>query len=152
MKQGACDDLRPLARAQKASRTRPSDTARNMFAANAKGTPQAVTTTISHLESQVQSSLMLQSGAEYRQWLGTYVRYLAKENVQSKIRETFDMLLGPIPSGINGSVRETHDWEPLVLGMSKRDLLSELLPVVGSHLAMQRVYAEYKEHLNHLIN
>ena len=155
VRNGVMDECRPLARAQKASKTRPSDSARNMFTANAKsiaGTPQAVTTTVSHLESQVQSALMLQSAAEYRQWLGTYVRYLAKENVQSKIRETFDALLGPIPSGINGSKRESKVWKPEVLGMSKRDLLGEFLPAVGSQLCMQRLYAEYKEHLNHVVN
>ena len=152
---GASDDFRPLARAQKAVKTRPSDSARNLFTASAKsiaGTPQAVTTTVSHLESQVQSALKLKSASEYRQWLGTYVRYLAKENVQSKMRETFDSLLGPIPSCGNGSVGEKEEWEPEVLGMSKRDLLGEFLPAIGSHLSMQRLYAEYKEHLNHWVN
>ena len=162
----ATAESRPLARAQRATRARPSDSARNMFSANAKGiagTPQSVVATVSHLEIQVQSAMILKSPHEYKLWLGTYVRYLAKQNLQCKIRETFDMLIGPMPSGVGrsdeggksamgGCASDERGWEPEILGMSKHDLLNEFLPAVGSHLSMQRLYAEYKEHLAHLVN
>ena len=132
-----------------------------MFTSNSKsiaGTPQSVTTTVSNMENNIQSALLLKSAHEYRHWLGTYVRFLAKENMQNKIRETFDMLMGPAPSSVAGVPcafgRDANEpaWEPKILGMSKHDLLNEFLPAVGSQLCMQRIYSEYKEHLNHLIN
>lgn len=42
-------------------------------------------TTINHLESQMAASLSLQSGSEYKFWLQTYVRYLAKEGKYVKM-------------------------------------------------------------------
>jgi hypothetical protein len=146
---------RPLAKAQRAMKTRPSGAARHMFTSSAKslaGTHHSVVATVSHLENQVQSALALRSGEEYKFWLGTYIRYLAKENIQEKIRETFDFLMGPMPCGSfkNGEGESNQEWEPEILGLSKHNLLDELLPTVGSHLSMQRLYTEYKEHLLHL--
>merc|ERR550534_342981 len=126
-KNAAADELRPLARAQNAVRSRPSDSARNMFTTNSKSiasTPQSVTTTVSNMENNIQSALLLKSAHEYRHWLGTYVRFLAKENMQNKIRETFDMLMGPAQSSVAGvpcARRDANEpaWEPKILGMSK---------------------------------
>ncbi|CAG2191201.1 unnamed protein product [Mytilus edulis] len=67
-------------------------------------------TTINHLESQMAASLSLQSGSEYKFWLQTYVRYLAKEGLETKIREVCDDLLGPVYKSKGSS-----SWDSYIL-------------------------------------
>ena len=38
---------------------------------------------------------------------------------------------------------ENGSWCPDVLGLGKRELLAELLPIIGSNRALQRLKAEY---------
>ena len=37
-----------------------------------------------------------------------------------------------------------NDWEDKVLGISKRKLLEEMLPLVASNLSLQRLYSEFR--------
>lgn len=99
-------------------------------------------TTINHLESQMAASLSLQSGSEYKFWLQTYVRYLAKEGLETKIREVCDDLLGPVYKSKGSS-----SWDSYILGMKKRELLHGILPNIGSNLQLQRLFTEYQEQL-----
>ena len=52
-----------------------------------------------------------------------------------------DFLLGPVHQS------ETA-WEPLVVGLSKRVLLRDLLNTIQSCIALQRLYSEYDELLD----
>ncbi|WAR03974.1 HIRA-like protein [Mya arenaria] len=100
--------------------------------------------TLSHLESQLQACLALQSPAEYRFWLHTYVRYLVQEGLESQLREVCSGLLGPI---IKTSSK--HTWEHSILGIKKRTLLKEVLPLFSENLkALQRLYTEFQEQLD----
>ncbi|CAH1800805.1 unnamed protein product [Owenia fusiformis] len=102
-------------------------------------------TTISHLENQVNLSLALKSSTEYRFWLSTYLRYLAQEGIENKLREICDDLLGPLYKS------KTNNWQSKILGVCKRKLLQEILPVIGSNLRLQRLFTEYQEQLDTLI-
>lgn len=99
--------------------------------------------TLSHLDTQLTSSLSLHSAKEYHFWLLTLVRYLTQEGLESRLRDTCDMLLGPVVHTAKSS-----QWDPFILGMNKRDLLREILPIVGSNLRLQRLFTEYKEQLD----
>uniref|UniRef100_A0A670ZGR4 Protein HIRA-like C-terminal domain-containing protein n=3 Tax=Pseudonaja textilis TaxID=8673 RepID=A0A670ZGR4_PSETE len=99
-------------------------------------------TTTAYLESQVASALALQSSHEYRHWLLIYARYLVKEGFEYRLRELCKDLLGPVHSS-SGS-----QWESTVVGLRKRDLLKELLPVIGQNLRFQRLFTEYQEQLD----
>lgn len=101
------------------------------------------TTTINHIETQMAASLCLLSSAEYKFWLQTYVRYLAKEGFETKIRDVCDDLLGPVYKSKGSS-----SWDPYVLGMKKRELLQAILPNIGSNLQLQRLFTEYQEQLD----
>ncbi|XP_064619273.1 protein HIRA-like isoform X2 [Lineus longissimus] len=94
-----------------------------------------------HLESQLCASLAIGSATEYKFWLTSYVRYLVQEDFEEKLREVCDGLLGPMfPS-------KSHNWESKILGYKKRDLLEEILPMVGANLRFQRLFTEYQEQL-----
>ncbi|EPY87006.1 protein HIRA isoform 1 [Camelus ferus] len=90
-------------------------------------------TSLAHLESQVAAALTLQSSHEYRHWLLLYARYLVNEDyLQSLVR----------------SHPSTHDRRSQLQGLRKRELLKELLPVIGQNLRFQRLFTECQEQLD----
>ncbi|KAK3084278.1 hypothetical protein FSP39_010934 [Pinctada imbricata] len=98
--------------------------------------------TLSHIESQMASCIMLKSPSEYKFWLQTYIRYLSQEGMESKLRAVCDDLLGPVYKTKGRSA-----WESHLLGISKRELLRDILPNIGSNLKLQRLFTEYQEQL-----
>lgn len=130
--------LGPLSTLQKSSR--PSEGASRSFQ-SLPGLRQTVT--LSHLEAQVANSLVLKSGTEWKFWLETYIRYLAQEGVENKLREVCDDLLGPVYKS-----RSSKSWIRFVLGVDKHEVLRKVLPVIGSDLKFQRLYTEYKDQLD----
>ncbi|XP_071093966.1 protein HIRA-like isoform X1 [Haliotis cracherodii] len=100
------------------------------------------TATLSHLESQVAVCLNLKSTSEYKFWLLTYVRYLVQEGFETQLREVCNDLLGPLYKS-----KKSSSWQEQVLGLNKRDVLREILPIIGSNLRWQRLYTEYHEQL-----
>ncbi|CAI5797363.1 protein HIRA isoform X1 [Podarcis lilfordi] len=99
-------------------------------------------TTLAYLESQVAAALTLQSSHEYRHWLLIYARYLVNEGFEYRLRELCKDLLGPVHSSAGSQ------WEATVVGLRKRELLKELLPVIGQNLRLQRLFTEYQEQLD----
>jgi len=130
--------LGPLSSLQKSSK--PSEGASRSFQ-SVPGLRQTVT--LSHLESQVTNSLVLKSGTEWKFWLETYIRYLAQEGVEDKLREVCDDLLGPVYKS-----RTSKTWNKFVLGVDKHEVLRRVLPAIGSDLKFQRLYTEYKDQLD----
>uniref|UniRef100_A0AAY4BS42 Protein HIRA n=1 Tax=Denticeps clupeoides TaxID=299321 RepID=A0AAY4BS42_9TELE len=102
--------------------------------------------TLAFLENQLSSSLTLSSSTEYRHWLIIYTRFLVNEGYEQRLRELCKDLLGPVHKS-SGSA-----WEPNVLGLRKRDLLMEVLPVIGQNLRFQRLFTEYQDQLELLRN
>ncbi|XP_053557909.1 protein HIRA [Bombina bombina] len=101
-------------------------------------------TTMAHLENQVAAALMLQSSQEYRHWLLIYARYLVNEGFEQRLREVCQELLGPVHHSAGSQ------WESRILGLRKRELLKELLPLIGQNLRFQRIFTEYQEQLDSL--
>uniref|UniRef100_A0A3P8VPA2 Protein HIRA n=1 Tax=Cynoglossus semilaevis TaxID=244447 RepID=A0A3P8VPA2_CYNSE len=102
--------------------------------------------TLAFLENQLASSLTLQSAQEYRYWLLIYARFLVNEGSEFRLRELCKELLGPVHKSTSTS------WEPTTLGLRKRDLLQEVLPVIGENLRFQRLFTEYQDQLELLRN
>uniref|UniRef100_A0A6I8MXS9 Protein HIRA n=1 Tax=Ornithorhynchus anatinus TaxID=9258 RepID=A0A6I8MXS9_ORNAN len=113
-------------------------------AARLFGTPHLVQqeTTLAYLETQVAAALMLQSSHEYRHWLLVYARYLVNEGFECRLRELCTDLLGPVHHSAGSQ------WESTVVGLRKRGLLEELLPVIGQNLRLQRLFTEFQEQLD----
>ncbi|KAG0345255.1 HIR complex subunit [Podila humilis] len=104
---------------------------------NVDATVQNVVT-LSHLENQMAAAQVLQSPAEYKQWLRCYVQKLADEGAISRVEELCKYLLGPVYQG-----GERSGWQPTILGFQKRELLKDLLPILSSNRSLQRTLKEY---------
>lgn len=107
--------------------------------------------TRAHLEAQLASALALKSPNEYRQCLLSYVRYLAREADESRLREVCESFLGP-PTGMGGDALadpKTVSWDPCVLGLKKHKLLREdILPAMASNRKVQRLLNEFMDLLS----
>ncbi|XP_021716394.1 protein HIRA-like isoform X1 [Chenopodium quinoa] len=106
--------------------------------------------TRSHLEAQLASALALKSPNEYRQCLMSYVRYLAREADESRLREVCESFLGP-PTGMGGAAIADPNiaWDPSVLGLKKHKLLREdILPALASNRKVQRLLNEFMDLLS----
>lgn len=107
--------------------------------------------TRAHLESQLASSLALGSPNDYRQCLLSYVRFLAREADESRLREVCESFLGP-PTGIAEEASPDSNklaWDPFVLGMRKHQLLREdILPSMASNRKVQRLLNEFTDLLS----
>ncbi len=73
-------------------------------------------------ECNLEAAALLGSVSEYKAWLRTYARSLAEVGDDGRLRELADSLLGP-PPGSN----QDGGWVPSVLGMSKRQLLRDVV-------------------------
>ncbi|XP_068165973.1 protein HIRA [Antennarius striatus] len=102
--------------------------------------------TLAFLENQLASALTLQSAQEYRYWLLIYTRFLVNEGSEYRLREVCKELLGPVHKSAATA------WEPTTLGLLKRELLREVLPVIGENLRFQRLFTEYQDQLELLRN
>ncbi|XP_026425595.1 protein HIRA-like isoform X3 [Papaver somniferum] len=105
--------------------------------------------TRAHLETQMASSLALKSPNEYRQCLLSYVRFLAREADESRLREVCEGFLGP-PTGMAESTDPKNPaWDPTILGMRKHKLLREdILPAMASNRKVQRLVNEFMDLLS----
>lgn len=107
--------------------------------------------TRAHLESQLASSLALKSPNEYRQCLLSYIRFLAREADESRLREVCESFLGP-PTGMAEDIPSDSKnlaWDPFVLGMRKHKLLREdILPAMASNRKVQRLLNEFMDLLS----
>uniref|UniRef100_A0A671XC65 Protein HIRA n=1 Tax=Sparus aurata TaxID=8175 RepID=A0A671XC65_SPAAU len=102
--------------------------------------------TLAFLENQQAAALTLQSAQEYRYWLLIYARFLVNEGSEYRLRELCKELLGPVHKSAATA------WEPTTLGLRKRELLREVLPVIGENLRFQRLFTEYQDQLELLRN
>uniref|UniRef100_A0A3Q1JMH6 Protein HIRA n=1 Tax=Anabas testudineus TaxID=64144 RepID=A0A3Q1JMH6_ANATE len=102
--------------------------------------------TLAFLENQLASALTLQSAQEYRYWLLIYARFLVNEGSEYRLKELCKELLGPVHKSAATA------WEPTTLGLHKRELLREVLPVIGENLRFQRLFTEYQDQLELLRN
>ncbi|XP_059485456.1 protein HIRA [Neocloeon triangulifer] len=101
----------------------------------------ATSCTLTFLEQQMASSRLLQSSRDYHLWLSAFVRFLVHEGMEARLRLIFDELLGPAhPHSAN-----SRSWDDKIMGLSKHQLLQEMLTVVASNLSLQRLYSEYND-------
>ncbi|KAJ9554762.1 hypothetical protein OSB04_009376 [Centaurea solstitialis] len=107
--------------------------------------------TRAHLEAQLASALSLKSPNEYRQCLLSYIRFLAREADESRLREVCENFLGPPTGMAEAAVSDATNpaWDPCVLGMKKHKLLREdILPAMASNRKVQRLLNEFMDLLS----
>ena len=126
----------PLAAVQSIHKTTKSSS--SVFSCN---TSLQANATISFLDQQVTTSLMMGSVKEYKHWLLSLTQVLTDEGREDRLKELCSSLLGPVFSS-------DDEWkESQVLGLNKRQLLQEVLLIMTSNLRLQRLYSEFKEQL-----
>ncbi|KAL3518518.1 hypothetical protein ACH5RR_021107 [Cinchona calisaya] len=106
--------------------------------------------TRAHLETQLASALSLKSQHEYHQCLLSYIRFLAREADESRLREVCESFLGP-PIGMEEAKSPDVKplWDPCILGMKKHKLLREdILPAMASNRKVQRLLNEFMDLLS----
>lgn len=110
--------------------------------------------TRAHLESQFASSLALESPNEYRHCLLAYVRFLAREADESRLREVCESFLGPPTGMAEATTSDTNlSWDPYVLGVKKHKLLrNDILPAMASNRKVQRLLSEFMDLLSEYEN
>ncbi|KAF5833723.1 TUP1-like enhancer of split-domain-containing protein [Dunaliella salina] len=82
--------------------------------------------TRAHLECNVASALVMQSQQEWRRWLQTYVRQLAGDEDEARLKEIINDLLGPMrwsPSSHGAASAHGKGWEPKIFDLDKRQIL-----------------------------
>ncbi|GAA5946255.1 hypothetical protein JCM3765_000173 [Sporobolomyces pararoseus] len=102
-----------------------------------------IAVTLSHLETRLKAAISLDSPAEYKQSLLLYTRELAKEGLSSKVTELIKEFLGPIYFKPGRKVDD--EWATHVLGMSKRDLLRDILRELGKDRVTKPLADEYQK-------
>jgi hypothetical protein len=97
---------------------------------------------VAHLESQVSAAALFGTAQEYRHYAKLYVRELVELMNEKKLTEFTNSLLGPI----HHSMTANATWDPYIHGVSKRDILEEVLPEM-LRPELQRYIATVKESL-----
>ncbi|KAI3438112.1 hypothetical protein D9Q98_000553 [Chlorella vulgaris] len=127
----------------------------------------AVPASRAHLEASLSTSLALQSPQEYRRWLLAYARFLAEQGEAARLSEVCTSLLGPhqgahldggggdaemadADAAAAAAAGEGEAWQPLVLGLPKRELLGLVLREMSRNRALQRTTQTYHDALTEL--
>mmetsp|Transcript_2658 Transcript_2658/g.5883 ORF Transcript_2658/g.5883 Transcript_2658/m.5883 type:complete len:575 (+) Transcript_2658:976-2700(+) len=100
-----------------------------------------------HLESNIAAAAALQSAHEWKRWLLTYVRQLAADADEMRLREVVLDLLGPLRySATTHHAQAGRGWEPVFLGIDKRQLLKrEVLKELSKNRANHKLVQEVLE-------
>lgn len=118
-----------------------------------------------HLEASLSTALALQSPNEYRRWLLAYARFLAEQGDSPRLGEICSALLGGGSTAAAGGDAEMADaeaaegaagdsgeaaaaWQPTVLGLSKHELLGEVLKEMGRNRHLQRTTQSFLDALS----
>ena len=100
--------------------------------------------TASFLESQISRSLSLQSPVEHQHWCRVYVRFLAKEGLEERLREFCMQFCQPAGGGGRGGKEE----EGMVLGFGVRGMARDFLSDIAGNAKLQRLYCELRDALD----
>lgn len=90
------------------------------------------------LEIGLCAAQLMGSRAEYVHYLKLYARHLANNLDVGCLKELCDSLLGP------QTTASSREWNPFVLGLSKRSLLMDIIAIMAENTSLQREAAEYR--------
>jgi len=114
---------------------------------------------IAHLENRIAGALMLGSKNEFKLYLLMYAKRLGAEGLRLKAEELLRTLVGGIVEADDPSthshaakknVIEGRNWEDesgLVCGWERKELLNDVVMLLGKHRDMQRVTVPYARYL-----
>ncbi|KAH9849560.1 WD40 repeat-like protein [Lenzites betulinus] len=97
--------------------------------------------TLGHLESKLHAAKALDSPQEYKQALLLYAKRIADEGFRAKAEELAKELFGPVYWRPN----RDDSWSPTTLGMSKRDLLKEVLSIFTRSKTLTKLGQDWQD-------
>lgn len=110
--------------------------------------------TLAHLENMMASAIALNSVGEFKEWLKAYVRKLSEDGNTLRLEELCHDLRGPIhkvyPAQTSARQAQSGEWNTTILGLDKRKLLKDLLPIMSANKSIQRLVVKYKEALDQI--
>jgi len=99
--------------------------------------------TLGHLEERQGAAKLLDSPGEFKQSLLQYARKIADEGFRGKAEELIKELYGPV----YWRPHKEEKWVPIVAGMSKRDLLKEVLSVFVRSKTLAKLGMDWQDNL-----
>ncbi|TFY54282.1 hypothetical protein EVJ58_g8960 [Rhodofomes roseus] len=104
--------------------------------------------TLGHLETKLHAAKALESPQEYKQTLLVYAKRIADEGFRGKAEELVKELFGPV------YWRPGRDdaWSPTTLGMSKRDLLRDVLAIFARSKTLTKLAMDWQDMLKKATN
>ncbi|WWC91557.1 uncharacterized protein L201_006503 [Kwoniella dendrophila CBS 6074] len=95
--------------------------------------------TMSHYETRIKASILLDSTDEYQDFVSQYIKYLGNEGFIERAEEVLKELIGPIYRTTTVS-----DWNDQIVGLSKREVAQVLIQYLsqttnGGELAREYV-------------
>ncbi|KAG8894286.1 HIR complex subunit [Tulasnella sp. 408] len=125
--------------------------------------------TLGHLEAKLHAAEVLDSPQEYKTALLAYAKRLADEGYRAKAEELIKELFGPlywyVPASPYPSVQKRliplwrrrkpgkeETWCPTVLGMQKRDLLREVLPIFVKSKTLAKLGQDWQDTLRRALS
>ncbi|RDB30330.1 Protein HIR1 [Hypsizygus marmoreus] len=99
--------------------------------------------TLGHLETRLNSTRLLDSPQEYKQAMLVYAKKVADEGFRGKAEELIKELFGPV------YCRPGRDesWSPSVIGLSKRDLLKDVLSIFARSKTLTKLAMDWQDTL-----
>ncbi|KAH9477977.1 Protein HIR1 [Psilocybe cubensis] len=104
--------------------------------------------TLAHLETKLHATRLLDSPQEYKQALLVYAKKMADEGFRSKAEELVRELFGPV----YWRPGKEENWNPSVAGLSKRDLLKDVLSVFARSKTLSSLAAQWQDTLKKATN
>ncbi|KAI6021061.1 histone transcription regulator 1 [Pisolithus marmoratus] len=105
--------------------------------------------TLGHLESKLHAAKALDCPSEYKQALLQYAKKLADEGFRAKAEELIKDLFGPL---YWNPMRKEEAWSPTVIGLTRRDLLREVLSVFAKSKTLTKLALDWQDTLRRASN
>ncbi|KAJ3747975.1 histone transcription regulator 1 [Lentinula detonsa] len=99
--------------------------------------------TLGHLETRLHAARLLDSPVEYKQYLTLYAKKIADEGFRAKGEELIKDLCGPIYW--RPGEEKVSGWSPTVVGLTKRDLLKDVLSQFVKSRTLQKLGQDWQD-------
>lgn len=99
--------------------------------------------TLGHLEERQAAAKLLDSPAEFKHSLLLYAKAISDEGFRGKAEELIRALFGPVYWKPN----KDEKWDPHIVGLSKRDLLREVLNIFVKGKTLQKLGSDWQDML-----
>lgn len=99
--------------------------------------------TVEDLENGMLAAAELDDPEGYIHYVTALAKHLSSLNDENKLRELCSFLLGPIHN-------PDSKWDSTIATLPKREVLQEVLSILSTNMALQRLVNEFRVALNNI--